>query len=126
MTEPQMDEDAQMAQIARQLTLFVREKTGDPHAAVGEPKGLPGHAGLSYSFELTSSAGATPPTERLVIRLAPEGVPVAGPTDVVRQARIMASLAGTAVPVPAIKWYDSDPRWFGRPFFVVGLDRKSV
>ena len=100
----------------------MREKTGDPDAAVGEPEALPGHAGLSYSFEMTAGApAATPRTERLVIRLAPEGVPIAGPTDVVRQARIMASLAGTAVPVPAVKWYDSDPRWFGRPFFVVGF-----
>jgi aminoglycoside phosphotransferase (APT) family kinase protein len=113
--------DPQIEQIARQLTLLVREKTGDPKAAVGEPEALPGHAGLSYSFELTASAGASPRTERLVIRLAPEGVPIAGPTDVVRQARIMASLAGTAVPVPAVKWYDNDPRWFGRPFFVVGF-----
>lgn len=121
MTEPQIDQSAQIAQIARQLTRLVREKTGDPDAVVGEPKALPGHAGLSYSFELTARADATPRTERLVIRLAPEGVPVAGPTDVVRQARIMASLAGTAVPVPAVKWYDSDPRWFGRPFFVVGF-----
>jgi aminoglycoside phosphotransferase (APT) family kinase protein len=124
MTEPQNEHSAQMAQIARQLTVFVREKTGDPDVEVGEPQALPGHAGLSYSFAVTARAGATPRTprtERLVIRLAPEGVPVAGPTDVVRQARIMASLAGTAVPVPAVKWYDSDPRWFGRPFFVVAF-----
>jgi aminoglycoside phosphotransferase (APT) family kinase protein len=127
MNEPQLDQSAQNEQIARQLTLLVREKTGDPDATVGEPKALPGHAGLSYSFELTARAGArpqaqqTPQTERLVIRLAPEGVPIAGPTDVVRQARIMASLAGTAVPVPAVKWYDSDLRWFGRPFFVVSF-----
>ena len=113
--------DQQLDQIARQLTLLVREKTGDPDAVVGEPSALPGHAGLSYSFELTTRLSAGPRTERLVIRLAPEGVPIAGPTDVVRQARIMASLVGTAVPVPAVKWYDSDPRWFGRPFFVVGF-----
>lgn len=113
--------DPQLDQIARQLTLMAREKTGDPAAAVGEPKSLPGHAGLSYSFELTTHAAAVARTERLVIRLAPEGVPIAGPTDVVRQARIMASLAGTAVPVPAVKWCDDDPRWFGRPFFVVGF-----
>jgi aminoglycoside phosphotransferase (APT) family kinase protein len=116
----------QTRQIARQLTLLIRERTGDPQAVVSEPHALPGHAGLSYSFELTVRAGVPqtltmPQTERLVIRLAPEGVPVAGPTDVVRQARIMASLAGTAVPVPVVKWYDSDPRWFGRPFFVVGF-----
>ena len=123
MTDPQIDQSAQSAQIARQLTVLAREQTGDPDATVGEPKALPGHAGLSYSFEVTARVGAppTPQTERLVIRLAPEGVPIAGPTDVVRQARIMASLAGTAVPVPAVKWYDSDLRWFGRPFFVVGF-----
>jgi aminoglycoside phosphotransferase (APT) family kinase protein len=119
--DPQIEESAQIAQIARQLTLLVHEKTGDHDAVVGEPAALPGHAGLSYSFEVTYRAAATPRTERLVIRLAPEGVPIAGPTDVVRQARIMASLAGTAVPVPRVKWYDSDPRWFGRPFFVVGF-----
>jgi aminoglycoside phosphotransferase (APT) family kinase protein len=124
MTDPQADRSSQSAQIARQLTLLVREKTGDPDAVVSEPGALPGHAGLSYSFELTARTVATsqkPRVERLVIRLAPEGVPVAGPTDVVRQARIMASLAGTPVPVPAVKWYDSDPRWFGRPFFIVGF-----
>ncbi|MGH7915136.1 MAG: phosphotransferase family protein [Candidatus Binataceae bacterium] len=113
--------DPQLEQIARQLTLLVREKTGDPDALVGETNALPGHAGLSYSFDLTTSTSATPRSEQLVIRLAPEGVPVAGPTDVVRQARIMASLAGTDVPVPLVKWFDSDPRWFGRPFFVVGF-----
>lgn len=113
--------DSEMERIARQLTLLAREKTGDPGATAGEPTALPGHAGLSYSFELTARIDGAPRVERLVIRLAPEGVPIAGPTDVVRQARIMASLAGTAVPVPPVKWYDSDPRWFGRPFFVVGF-----
>ena len=113
--------DEQLDRIARQLTILVREKTGDSAAVAGTPEPLPGHAGLSYSFELTTHDGTTARTERLVIRLAPEGVPIAGPTDVVRQARIMASLSGTAVPVPSVKWYDSDPRWFGRPFFVVGF-----
>jgi aminoglycoside phosphotransferase (APT) family kinase protein len=121
MTESQSERSAQTALIENQLSVFVREKTGDPHAVAGELQLLPGHAGLSYSFELAWRADATPRTERLVIRLAPEGVPVSGPTDVVRQARIMASLAGTAVPVPAVRWYDSDPRWFGRPFFIVGF-----
>ena len=103
--------------ITQQLTALVREKTGDPSATVAGLSALPGHAGVSYSFDLTARGGV----EHLVVRLAPEGVPIAGPTDVVRQARIMVSLAGTAVPVPPIKWYDNDPRWFGRPFFVVGF-----
>jgi aminoglycoside phosphotransferase (APT) family kinase protein len=111
--------DQQTEQIARQLLALARDKTGDPGARISEPAALPGHAGLSYSFDLTWTRDASTRVERLVLRLAPEGVPVSGPTDVVRQARIMASLAGTDVPVPAVRWFDSDPRWFGRPFFVV-------
>lgn len=110
----------EIERIAEQLTSLVRERTGDQRATVSEVSALPGHAGVSYSFRLTTS-GAAPRDERLVIRLAPQGVPIAGPTDVVRQAKIMASLAGTAVPVPPVRWYDNDPRWFGRPFFVVGF-----
>lgn len=114
-----MDEEVQ--QISRQLTDLVREKTGDPRATADGLSALPGHAGVSYAFELTAHAEGKSKTERLVLRLAPVGVPIAGPTDVVRQARIMESLAGTAVPVPPVRWYDNDPRWFGRPFFVVGF-----
>ncbi len=114
-----MDQEAE--RIIQLLTRLVREKTADSRATVGALSALPGHAGVSYSFELTTQAGGTPKTERLVLRLAPAGVPIAGPTDVVRQARIMESLAGTAVPVPPVRWYDNDPRWFGRPFFVVGF-----
>jgi len=113
--------DPQTENVARQLLILVRAKTSDPNASISEPAALPGHAGLSYSFDLSWRQGATPHTERLVIRLAPEGVPISGPTDVVRQARIMSSLAGTAVPVPTVRWYDGGPRWFGRPFFVVNF-----
>lgn len=118
----------EIERITEQLTSFVREKTGDPAARVSNVSALPGHAGVSYSFDLTvdgrgESSGHPEGlgVERLVIRLAPEGVPIAGPTDVVRQARIMTSLVDTAVPVPPIRWYDNDTRWFGRPFFVVGF-----
>ncbi|HJU28250.1 MAG TPA: phosphotransferase family protein [Candidatus Binataceae bacterium] len=105
--------------IRSRLTAMVREMTGDPQAHVSEPAALPGHAGQSYSFELTTRSRADP--EKLVLRLSPEGVRVAGPADVVRQARIMESLAGTAVPVPPIRWRGDDPRWFGRPYFVAGF-----
>jgi aminoglycoside phosphotransferase (APT) family kinase protein len=36
----------------------------------------------------------------------------------VRQAKIMASLADTEVPVPPILWYGDEPEFFGRPYFV--------
>jgi aminoglycoside phosphotransferase (APT) family kinase protein len=106
-------------EITRQLTTLARAETGDADARVETLTALPGHAGQSYSFELAarSSSGAIA-REKLVLRLSPEGVRIAGPADVVRQARIMQSLAGTRVPVPPLKWFGDDPRWFGWPYFV--------
>ena len=108
-------------EITRQLTALVRAKTGDSSARIGPLTTLPGHAGQSYSFELQTGAGASPKRERMVLRLAPEGVRPVGTADVVRQARIMKSLEGTAVPVPPVRWLDDDPGAFGRPYFIVGF-----
>jgi len=61
------------AEITQQLVAMVRERTGDRDALVSEPVALPGHAGLSYSFELDWRSSAGPAHEKLVIRLAPAG-----------------------------------------------------
>lgn len=112
---------ASEADISGQLSDFVRAQTRDPSAVISTPAALPGHAGQSYSFELEYGASAGRVTEKLVLRLAPEGVRIAGPADVMRQGRIMASLSQTRVPVPPIKWLGDDPRWFGRPYFVAAF-----
>jgi aminoglycoside phosphotransferase (APT) family kinase protein len=109
------------ADLNRRLRELARAKTGDSSAEVRDVTVLPGHAGQSYSFELEYASAGGQLREQLVLRLAPEGVRVAGPADVVRQARIMASLGGTAVPVPPIRWFDDDPRWFGRPWFIAAF-----
>src|SRR5260370_34447214 len=85
--------------IARQLTQLVLAKIGD--ADVRALTTLPGHAGQSYSFELEAGPPTARMREKLVLRLAPEGVRIAGPADVLRQAGLMESLAGTPVAVPA-------------------------
>jgi aminoglycoside phosphotransferase (APT) family kinase protein len=108
-------------EIAGQLLALIRAKTGDPSARIGPLTTLPGHAGQSYSFEFETGSGATAKREKLVLRLAPEGVRPVGTADVVRQARIMKSLEGSGVPVPPIRWLDDDPAAFGRPYFVVGF-----
>ena len=111
---------ASIEEITRQATAMVRAKTGDPGARISEVSPLPGHAGFGYSFilERTTSGG---PSGKLVLRVAPEGVRIAGPADVVRQARIMKSLADTDVPVPPILWYGDEAEFFGRPYFVDGF-----
>jgi len=111
---------ADIGQIGEQLTALVRAKTGDSDARVEDVTPLPGHAGFGYSFTLqrTTTGG---PSGKLVLRVAPEGVRIAGPADVVRQAKIMASLAGTDVAVPPIIWYGDEAEFFGRPYFVDGF-----
>ncbi|MBV9509672.1 MAG: phosphotransferase family protein [Caulobacteraceae bacterium] len=76
---------------------------------------LPGHAGLGFSFDAT-----LPSLERrrLVVRTIADGVPPAGPADVVRQARIMQALGRLGFPTPAMLWFGNDDPAFGRPFFI--------
>lgn len=75
---------------------------------------LSGHAGVGYSFIAAGNGG----TEKLVVRTITPGSPATGPSDVVRQARIMQSLDGSGIPVPAIRSYGHRAPVFDRPFFV--------
>lgn len=111
-----MDDAA--AQTLTQLTALIRARTDDPKASIRALESLPGHAGFSYSFELEASGHRDVPA-KLVLRLAPPGVKISGPADIVRQARIMTALRGTAVPVPRVLWCGDEPEFFGRPYFVV-------
>jgi aminoglycoside phosphotransferase (APT) family kinase protein len=54
-----------------------------------------------------------------VLRLPPPGARPAGPADMARQARIMDTLASTAVPVPEVLAYSADPVIDGRPFVLM-------
>jgi aminoglycoside phosphotransferase (APT) family kinase protein len=112
---------ANLDQVAQQLTRLARTKTGDAGAEITDIQTLPGHAGFSYSFLLKRSKPEAKPLGRLVVRLAPEGARIAGPADVVRQAKIMQSLADTDVPVPPIIWYGDEPEFFGGPYLVDGF-----
>jgi len=107
-------------QVTAQLTKLVRAKTGDAGARAHSLETLPGHAGFSYSFILERTDGATP-AGKFVVRIAPPGVKISGPADIVRQARVMASLADTPVAVPPIIWYGDEPEFFDRPYFVGGF-----
>jgi len=102
------------------LNVLVRATTGDARAHAHSLEVLPGHAGFSYSFILDRTDGRAP-AGKLVLRLAPPGVKISGPADIVRQAKIMASLADTPVPVPPVYWCGDEPEFFGRPYFVVGF-----
>src|SRR5271156_2565095 len=107
-------------QVTAQLTKLVRAKTGDAGARAHSLETLPGHAGFSYSFILERSTEGATPAGKFVVRIAPPGVKISGPADIVRQARVMASLADTPVAVPPIIWYGDEPQFFERTYFSGG------
>ncbi|MFD0064658.1 phosphotransferase family protein [Streptomyces sp. NPDC056637] len=76
----------------------------------GELKVLPGgHSGLTYSV--------TARDERYVVKAVPPGQKPVGRNDVLRQARVLAALAGSPVPVPGVAALDEDqPAWFAMEF----------
>jgi aminoglycoside phosphotransferase (APT) family kinase protein len=82
----------------------VRERLG------GELEVLPGgHSGLTY----TVKSG----TETYVVKAVPPGQKPVGRNDVLRQARVLRALAGSAVPVPGVITVDErPPAWFAMEF----------
>jgi aminoglycoside phosphotransferase (APT) family kinase protein len=84
-------------------------------AAVAAVKPMPGHAGISFGFDVTTGSN----TDRLVVRVAPPGLRRSGPTDVLRQVPVLRTARLAGVPVPEVRWWSDDERWFGSPFFMV-------
>jgi aminoglycoside phosphotransferase (APT) family kinase protein len=95
-----------------ELSVRVRDRLARRHpgAPVGELKVLPGgHSGLTYSV----TAGDA----RYVVKAVPPGQRPVGRNDVLRQARVLGALAGSAVPVPGVAVVDeTQPAWFAMEF----------
>jgi aminoglycoside phosphotransferase (APT) family kinase protein len=108
-----------LAELHQQLPPFCRAMTGDPAATVSNLEVMPGHAGFSYGFTVGYRAGGEAQRESFVLRLPPPGVKFEGTADVLRQVRVLEALQDSRVPVVPVRWAGDDPRWFGRPYFVV-------
>lgn len=104
-------------------TLLARWAQGHygPSATVARVAPMPGHAGISFGFDVCTDTAA----ESLVIRVAPPGVRRSGPADVLRQVPVLQAAALSGVPVAAVRWWSDDERWFGSPYFVVDRLRGS-
>ncbi|MFF1691034.1 MULTISPECIES: phosphotransferase family protein [unclassified Streptomyces] len=81
-----------------------------PGVQVGELKTLPGgHSGLTYSVTVGEVS--------YVVKAVPPGQRPIGRNDVLRQARVLSALAGSAVPVPGVAAVDEgQPAWFAMEF----------
>jgi len=59
--------------------------------------------------------------ERMVVKVAPPGVPPVLNRDVLRQARLMRALRGSGVPVPEVRWEDAGDPPDVPPLFVMSF-----
>ena len=100
-------------------------------AGVAEPSvtdvSIPGSTGWSNETVLFDAAwgdGGDDGDERgrrcLVARIAPSGHQVFPDETFLRQHAVMHALAQrTDVPMARVHWLESDPAWFGRPFWIM-------
>lgn len=59
-------------------------------------------------------------TQRMVLRIEPTSHQLFLESDVLRQARVMTALgAASALPVPYVRFVESEPTWFGAPFYLM-------
>ena len=93
-----------------------RSRTGSPPPWAPRPAAVRAARGRLLQPDLP---GQRRGGERWVLRRPPLGHVLATAHDMDREGGIMAALAGTGVPVPAVLGRTADPRWNGAPFFVM-------
>ncbi len=102
--------------LEQMLRNWAREEY-EPDAEVRNVGPMPGHAGLSFGFDVSASAGEQP--QSLVIRLAPPGVRRSGNTDVLAQVPILAGLGDRGLPVAPLRWSGGEDSFFDTDAFIV-------
>jgi aminoglycoside phosphotransferase (APT) family kinase protein len=93
--------------------------------------GAPSGAGISNEtilFDAEIDDGTTVRTEELVLRVSPDPeMRLFKSTLFETQARLLRTLrSGGYARVPDVRWYEEDPKWFDRPFFVMQQEHGRV
>lgn len=102
------------AEIVKSLSRWAHHHYG-VNADIRGLSRLPGHSGITYSFDVDYDSGR----DCLVLRVPPIGVRHKNNLDVLRLAPALQLAAQSGVPVPAVRWHDSDESWFGTPYLMV-------
>ena len=104
-------------QSTKALATWLGEKVG-AEVTLGEFGG-PGATGFSNeTIIVDASYGGT--TERLVVRVAPTGYTLFPDAAFEEQYSILVTLGEkTSIPVPKVRWYETNPSVLGAPFFVM-------
>ena len=106
-------------QSRKALATWLADKVG-AEVELGEFGG-PGATGFSNETIIVDAHyGGT--TDRLVVRVAPTGYTLFPDAAFEAQHQILVTLGTqTAIPVPTVRWYETDTSVLGAPFFVMGF-----
>ena len=106
-------------QSRKALAAWLAEKVG-ADVELGDFAG-PGATGFSNETIIVD-ATYDGKVDRLVVRVAPTGYTLFPDAAFEAQHQILVTMATqTAVPVPAVRWYETDPTVLGAPFFVMAF-----
>ncbi|EHN10662.1 putative phosphotransferase [Patulibacter medicamentivorans] len=110
------------AAVARErLTAWLETQDGISDVEIPEVL-VPSANGLSNEtliFDASWTEAGARCEQRLVARVEPSGESLAPVHDVEWEARLLRALAGTGLPVPAIRFFEADASWLDAPFVVM-------
>jgi NAD(P)-dependent dehydrogenase (short-subunit alcohol dehydrogenase family)/aminoglycoside phosphotransferase (APT) family kinase protein len=117
VSAPASAEDDRRARLQRYLAS--RLPGADGIALTKLKSASAGFSNRTLFFDLSYDAADGHRRDELVLRLPPERAPVFPEYDLERQFRIMERLASSGVPVPAMRWLESDAAVLGAPFYIM-------
>ncbi len=118
----------ELEELQQRLLAFCRAHYDESDIEATDVYKMPGHAGFAYGFTVRGLKKAgikkagnkdiEPISDSWYLRLPPPDVKHQGTADVLRQVAALELMPET-VPHCEVKWSGDDPKWFGRPYFIV-------
>ncbi|HEY3810905.1 MAG TPA: phosphotransferase family protein [Acidimicrobiales bacterium] len=102
--------------LAGPLTAWLADRLGASDVSIA---GLERPAAGQSNDTILCDAIADGQAQHLVVRRQAGGTAIFRRPDVLREARVLQGLAASRVPVPAVRWTESDASVLGAPFFVM-------
>ncbi|GAC1610206.1 MAG: phosphotransferase family protein [Mycobacteriales bacterium] len=103
-------------------TWFAGVLVADGEVTLSEFRG-PAATGFSNEtliLDASWTSGGRPSSQTFVVRVAPTGYALFPDAAFDVQHRVLAALgADGTIPVPTVRWYETDPSVFGAPFFIM-------
>lgn len=115
-----VNETDSLDSVREQLRIFCADRLGTPQGGVAIrdlERSAEGRSRENWTFELLYTHDGESICEALIVRVDPAGGLV--DTSRAREFALLNALDGTGLPVPKVRWLDSEGCWFSRPALVM-------